>query len=180
MSTHAIFKALIFMCTGFNIRIITGGQEKRFNFILSSKTKLILNAATLSLIGMPFIRGFYSKDIILERAITTEINILNIIMFISSCVITSFYSLLIIKNLTSGKLVVQPQKENLRLVKIEKAIIIIISLILLSGVVIIQEINNQIIKSTFFCKKIGILFIISASLLKLEVKKKIKKLTQVY
>jgi len=70
LMTHAIFKALLFMCVGVGIHTVYGSQDfRRFSAISSclvwpSRLLLVRN---LSLIGFPFISGFYRKDTILER-----------------------------------------------------------------------------------------------------------------
>lgn len=95
--THAIFKALLFINTGYNINNNFGKQEKRnINFPKVSIT--ISNIASiLSLTGIPFIAGFYSKDIILEKIITKEINLVITLSFIVACVLTSVYSIILFR-----------------------------------------------------------------------------------
>lgn len=51
----------------------------------------------LSLTGIPFLAGFYSKDIILEKIITMEINMFIAATFIIACVLTSIYSIVLFK-----------------------------------------------------------------------------------
>lgn len=66
---HAIFKSMLFLCAGLVIHYLNGIQDIRilgnfFNFRpIISRCMLI---SILSLIGFPFIGGFYSKDIIVE------------------------------------------------------------------------------------------------------------------
>jgi NADH-ubiquinone oxidoreductase chain 5 len=67
--THALFKALLFMCSGNIIHNVGNCQDIRFigslvNFI--PLTCVYFNICNLSLCGLPFFRGFYSKDLILE------------------------------------------------------------------------------------------------------------------
>ena len=68
--THAIFKASLFICAGYYIDFIIHRQDLRFlgdiikRFPLISSRFIISN---LALCGFPFISGFYSKDLILER-----------------------------------------------------------------------------------------------------------------
>ena len=68
--THAIFKALLFMCVGVGIHRVYGSQDfRRFSGISSCLVwpSSLLLVRNLSLLGFPFISGFYRKDIILER-----------------------------------------------------------------------------------------------------------------
>ena len=68
--THAIFKALLFICVGISIHTIYGSQDFRS---FSNLGKGIfypirfLTISNLALLGFPFISGFYRKDIIMER-----------------------------------------------------------------------------------------------------------------
>merc|ERR1711922_32186 len=69
MGSHAFFKAILFMCAGIVIHNIKDYQDIRkiglryrnLNFCIS----LIL-IANMSLCGLPFLRGFYSKDLVIE------------------------------------------------------------------------------------------------------------------
>lgn len=66
---HALFKALLFICAGLIIHIYMGCQDIRLigglvnNLPLTSSYFIICN---LSLCGLPFFSGFYSKDLIVE------------------------------------------------------------------------------------------------------------------
>lgn len=69
---HAYFKALIFMAAGRVIHASGDYQDLRAlssPFALSPWTGAILMARNFSLIGLPFLGGFYSKDLLLEAAI---------------------------------------------------------------------------------------------------------------
>lgn len=66
---HAIFKALLFLCGGKILHSIGGGQDIRniggllFNLPVSRRA---LNIANMALCGIPFLSGFYSKDLVVE------------------------------------------------------------------------------------------------------------------
>jgi NADH-ubiquinone oxidoreductase chain 5 len=67
--THALFKALLFMCAGKIIHVIGGYQDIRFIGRvrkLLPVTSACFNFSRLALCGLPFLAGFYSKDLILE------------------------------------------------------------------------------------------------------------------
>jgi len=67
--THAIFKSLLFLCAGIIIHNYFNSQDIRFISVLNLKFPFIyssFNIATLTLCGLPFLSGFYSKDIIIE------------------------------------------------------------------------------------------------------------------
>nr|YP_010567848.1 NADH dehydrogenase subunit 5 [Lampsilis cariosa]UZC55515.1 NADH dehydrogenase subunit 5 [Lampsilis cariosa] len=69
--THALFKALLFLCAGSIIHSTGDNQDGR---ILGSLDQLLpfssgcLVLSSVVLCGMPFLSGFYSKDLILEGA----------------------------------------------------------------------------------------------------------------
>nr|AML26228.1 NADH dehydrogenase subunit 5 [Scirtidae sp. BMNH 1274304] len=67
--THALFKALLFMCAGVIIHNSLNCQDIRFmgGYInCMPLTSIYFIIANLSLCGFPFLSGFYSKDLILE------------------------------------------------------------------------------------------------------------------
>lgn len=67
--THAIFKSLLFMCAGIIIHLTNGNQDIRFYGQLKERLPFIslrLHVSILSLMGIPFISGFYSKDLLIK------------------------------------------------------------------------------------------------------------------
>jgi NADH-ubiquinone oxidoreductase chain 5 len=68
---HALFKAILFLCAGAIIHGIGGSQDIRHYGGQIQNYPVIgacLNIANLSLCGIPFMSGFYSKDLIVELA----------------------------------------------------------------------------------------------------------------
>lgn len=93
--THALFKALLFLSAGVLIHGIGGSQDIRHFGNLSKSFPLVgvcLNLANLSLCGIPFISGFYSKDLIVELACQNSWNIFIMIIIIISLGLTVSYS----------------------------------------------------------------------------------------
>jgi NADH-ubiquinone oxidoreductase chain 5 len=75
--THALFKALLFMCAGRIIHVIGGHQDIRIIggiISLVPVSAVCFNIANLALCGVPFLAGFYSKDLILEFGIGENYN----------------------------------------------------------------------------------------------------------
>lgn len=94
--THAIFKALLFMCAGTLIITQRHSQDLRYIGILNKQTPLILSyiiVANIALCGRPFLSGFYSKDLIIETASFNPINPIVIIIVIIATILTTSYSL---------------------------------------------------------------------------------------
>nr|ASN66009.1 NADH dehydrogenase subunit 5 [Scarites buparius] len=93
--THALFKALLFMCAGAIIHNLKDTQDIRFmgNLIIQMPlTCICMNISNLALCGMPFLAGFYSKDLILEVISMDFINILIFLLFFISTGLTVCYS----------------------------------------------------------------------------------------
>ena len=70
---HAFFKALLFLSAGAIIHSLSNEQDMRKYGALASLlpfTSVMLLIGSLSLMGFPFLTGFYSKDLILEIALT--------------------------------------------------------------------------------------------------------------
>lgn len=67
--SHAFFKAMLFMCAGLIIHRIKDYQDIRkigFNYVNINLSISIMIIANIRLCGLPFLRGFYSKDMIIE------------------------------------------------------------------------------------------------------------------
>jgi len=71
LNIHAMFKSLIFMCFGFVILSSFHAQDQRLVSLvnLNPLIKIIYYFACLCLAGLPFLSGFFSKDIIIEKFI---------------------------------------------------------------------------------------------------------------
>lgn len=93
--THALFKALLFLCAGNIIHQNTNNQDLRLIGRLWHQLPLsisCLNTANLALIGTPFLAGFYSKDLILEFAAGGPCNLIISIILLLATAITATYS----------------------------------------------------------------------------------------
>ena len=67
--SHAYFKAILFICAGSIIHRIRDYQDIRTIALALTRSPLTLSIffrANLRLSGLPFLRGFFSKDLILE------------------------------------------------------------------------------------------------------------------
>jgi len=67
--SHAFFKAMLFICAGIIIHNIKDYQDIRkigFRYFNLHFSISIIIIANISLCGLPFLRGFYSKDFIIE------------------------------------------------------------------------------------------------------------------
>nr|UFK29022.1 NADH dehydrogenase subunit 5 [Moina macrocopa] len=92
---HALFKAMLFLCAGSLIHGIGGSQDMRFYGGQIENYPVIgvcLNIANLSLCGIPFMSGFYSKDLIVELASQGYWNQCMIFIMFLSLGLTVMYS----------------------------------------------------------------------------------------
>nr|YP_009328076.1 NADH dehydrogenase subunit 5 [Euborellia arcanum]APD14850.1 NADH dehydrogenase subunit 5 [Euborellia arcanum] len=99
--THALFKALLFMCAGHMIHSMTDNQDIRLMGAISSTMPMTISCftlANLSLCGLPFLAGFYSKDLILEMVIMNKINYIPFMLFFASTGLTMSYTTRLMKS----------------------------------------------------------------------------------
>jgi NADH-ubiquinone oxidoreductase chain 5 len=97
--THAFFKALLFLCAGLLIHRFFNFQDIRYIGGLIKYIPITFSCfmiSNLSLIGIFFISGFYSKDLILELISFRCLNFFIYILFYFCIILTIFYSLRLI------------------------------------------------------------------------------------
>nr|YP_009441793.1 NADH dehydrogenase subunit 5 [Pelecotoma fennica]AOY39364.1 NADH dehydrogenase subunit 5 [Pelecotoma fennica] len=92
---HALFKALLFMCAGSMIHSLLNCQDIRLMGGVDvglPLTCLFFTISNLALAGLPFLSGFYSKDLIMEFMAMSYMNIFIYLMFYISIGLTVCYS----------------------------------------------------------------------------------------
>jgi NADH-ubiquinone oxidoreductase chain 5 len=95
--THALFKALLFICAGNLIDIHHHSQDLRLIGNIREQIPVISSAITianLALCGAPFLAGFYSKDLIIETTsiLSSNKNIVIFSIFVVATILTTAYS----------------------------------------------------------------------------------------
>lgn len=95
--THALFKALLFICAGNIIDIHHHSQDLRQIGNVSTQLPVITTAisiANIALCGAPFLAGFYSKDLIIERItiLIAQKNLIIFFIFVVATILTTAYS----------------------------------------------------------------------------------------
>ena len=93
--SHAFFKAMLFICAGLIIHSIKDYQDIRkigFNYLNMNLSVSIIIVANIRLCGLPFLRGFYSKDLIIEIVMIKGKNFFLLFILILGTRLTVIYS----------------------------------------------------------------------------------------
>nr|YP_010026622.1 NADH dehydrogenase subunit 5 [Gynaikothrips ficorum]QOQ85870.1 NADH dehydrogenase subunit 5 [Gynaikothrips ficorum] len=93
--THALFKALLFLCSGIMLHNLKNNQDIRYMGMmikLMPMTIMCFNVANLSLCGFIFLSGFFSKDLIIENYIMNNKNLFIFLILLLSTSLTVSYT----------------------------------------------------------------------------------------
>lgn len=120
--THALFKALLFICAGIIIHRLNNCQDIRFIGGLSlylPVTCTLFNICNLSLCGLPFLSGFYSKDLVVEIISIGYLNLFVYLIFYLSVGLTVCYRFRVVYYTFTGDrniLVLRTLNENRKII----------------------------------------------------------------
>nr|AWN56124.1 NADH dehydrogenase subunit 5 [Atta sexdens rubropilosa] len=94
---HAVFKSMLFMAAGAVIHLMKNTQDIRLLGNLNEVIPYVMMSlliSSMALGGMPFMAGFYSKDLIMEVIYSSSgINVLMLVLMVVSLSLTVSYSL---------------------------------------------------------------------------------------
>nr|YP_010999052.1 NADH dehydrogenase subunit 5 [Pealius mori]WPM91810.1 NADH dehydrogenase subunit 5 [Pealius mori] len=127
---HAMFKALIFLCAS---SLISFSNTQDIRQMMGMNTMLFtmmsLNSASMALCGLPFMSGFYSKDLIMETAsMQNKTWIFNLIFYwaMSTTMIYSMKMSILISTKNSKMKHKKLKEDNMQLVS--KMILLLVSI----------------------------------------------------
>nr|YP_009937379.1 NADH dehydrogenase subunit 5 [Trigonopterus jasminae]QNT26863.1 NADH dehydrogenase subunit 5 [Trigonopterus jasminae] len=103
---HALFKALLFMCAGVIIHSVGGHQDIRYMGGLVQPfpiTCACFCVSSFSLCGLPFLSGFYSKDLVAEAVSMTSGSWVIYLLFFISIGLTVSYSVRLLVYVFGGQ-----------------------------------------------------------------------------
>lgn len=92
---HALFKSLLFMTIGDIIININHSQDIRYlskGSVYTPFSSIVMNVSILNLLGIPNIRGYFSKDLVLERINFNNSSIFVVLVIYLNVVFTYYYS----------------------------------------------------------------------------------------
>nr|YP_001936587.1 NADH dehydrogenase subunit 5 [Hypochilus thorelli]ACA62650.1 NADH dehydrogenase subunit 5 [Hypochilus thorelli] len=103
--THALFKSTLFLCAGFLIFSVAYQDSRMMNLMTLSSPLLAstLGITNMALMGLPFMSGFYSKDMILESMLSSNFNFFMTLLMMTAAGLTASYSMRLIFMVTKHK-----------------------------------------------------------------------------
>lgn len=140
IAIHALFKALLFIAAGRLINIHDHSQDLRWFGNLTIQSPVTSSAILISriaLCGAPFIAGFYSKDMIVERASFDTNNLFILFLIFFSIRLTALYSIRISIATLWGPRTFKPRFMIKEWKEINTPIIVIRTISIIFGAIII-------------------------------------------
>jgi NADH-ubiquinone oxidoreductase chain 5 len=93
--THALFKSLLFITIGDIIINISHSQDIRYlskGYCYSPFSSFVMNVSLLNLLGLPTLRGYFSKDFVLEGLNYSNISVILYIVIFLNVFFTYYYT----------------------------------------------------------------------------------------
>nr|QTA71706.1 NADH dehydrogenase subunit 5 [Hyriopsis bialata] len=106
--SHALFKSLLFLCVGYSIHVMGSSQDIRclagVGWVSSPLQVACISAGLSSLCGVPYLSGFYSKDAILEAAMSSFVGVMSVFCLVVGAASSCFYSLRLMSVMVFGSI----------------------------------------------------------------------------
>nr|QQQ88744.1 NADH dehydrogenase subunit 5 [Hyalella kochi] len=136
MISHAMFKSTLFMAAGVMIHMSNSAQDSRLMSTMSTSSPALMamfSVMNLSLLGFPFLSGFFSKDLALEFTISSLLNTVILMLIILSTGMTVAYSLRVLYLATTNN---ASTKSVYNLEDSDKTVLISMSILFLMGILV--------------------------------------------
>nr|YP_010531288.1 NADH dehydrogenase subunit 5 [Mileewa lamellata]UXX17547.1 NADH dehydrogenase subunit 5 [Mileewa lamellata] len=174
LMTHAMFKSLLFLCSGIYIFYMNDNQDIRFMGGVSKMmpfTSCCFNISSMALCGIPFLSGFYSKDLIMEFSIFLTMNFFMYFLFYFSLGLTCCYTIRLFyySMIYNNKFIVSLMNENLNFMKISIFLLTFFSIVFGSMIIWLININMFFIIMPLYLKLQVFMFIIMGFFLGIEI-----------
>ena len=93
LNVHAIFKSFVFMCFGYVILSCYHSQDYRLVRIhrLRPLIKVMSLFSFMCLGGLPFLRAFFSKDVIIEKIMDNRVDLVSLLVLVLNLGVGLFY-----------------------------------------------------------------------------------------
>ena len=182
---HAIFKSIIFICSGVLIHNILNYQDLRYIGKLKIKFPVVLRfilISNFSLCAIPFISGFYSKDLILELIFINNNSLFLLLILYMGVILTVLYSFRLIYYLLNNQIKFSCLNmiKDRKLILFSIIILIFMSVILGKIIFIILFLNLEYIYLISIQKLMILLIIILIFIVSLKIKNKLNFLIYIY
>lgn len=92
---HALFKSLLFMTIGDIIINLNHSQDARYlssGFLYTPFSCFVMSLSLLNLLGLPSLRGFFSKDLVLESIRFSNVSLFLEVILYCNVVFTYYYT----------------------------------------------------------------------------------------
>lgn len=174
LCTHAIFKSLLFLCAGIYIFNINDNQDIRYIgriSLLMPYTTACFIISNITLCGIPFLSGFYSKDLIVEIYSFSIINNLIYLIFYISLSLTVYYTMRLIFYSLVFNMKINPINlflESINIIKIRILTLTFISIIFGCMILWVSNLNINIIFLPFSIKILTLIIILLGLIMSFE------------
>nr|AGQ50323.1 NADH dehydrogenase subunit 5 [Conostigmus sp. MM-2013] len=153
--THALFKSLMFLCSGIIIHGFSNNQDIRYMgnlMIYLPFTCSLFLMASMILMGFPFFSGFFSKDLMMELMFMYNKSFMMFIFSMIALLTSVLYSfrLLVVLIMINGKISSYMNLGGMDLMKYSLFILMIQSIMFGSFLNMLMFMGNQVILNLNF------------------------------